>query len=214
MMSEKFSLQKTTRPKRAKRRPDEGNLHLCPANLGSLFAKRPLVLGEEEADYDGWLSRITAAIKPVDIFESMWVKDITDLTWEAQRLRRLKTEMLVQAGQGVVEDLLRAASGAGLINNTHYSISGLATGYRLGSVGSVMQVNWVLRRLGLDADAIMARALSNRLDAVERIERMLAGIEARRNRVLGEIERRRESYIRQSRRIADDIDTDREPGAV
>jgi hypothetical protein len=54
----------------------------------------------------------------------------------------------------------------------------------------------------------MSQALSNRLDEVERIDRLIAGADARRNRVLGELERRRDWHVRRSRRLAEDLDAD------
>jgi len=187
-------------------RPQRGDLQLGPAALGSLFAKRPLVLGEDGDAYDHLLTKITAALTPADIIEALWVKDVTDLTWEAQRLRRLKAEMLRQAGQDALEALLRTIPGSGVIDGVQYNLSNLAACYTAGLDEAVMAVEGHLRQQGLDADTLMARALATRLEELERIERLIAGTEARRNRVLGELERRRDARARQVRRVADDLD--------
>jgi hypothetical protein len=54
----------------------------------------PLIEGEDGAAYDELLLRISTAVKPADIIEDFWVRDITDLVWEAVRLRRLKVNLM------------------------------------------------------------------------------------------------------------------------
>ncbi|MFC1455637.1 hypothetical protein ACETIH_02650 [Microvirga arabica] len=200
---------KATGSKPKRRRPKGDDLQLCPRDLGSLLAKRTLVLGESEDNYDTLLSKVTGAIKPTDIIESLLVKDITDLAWEAQRWRRLRAEMLTQAGQSALEELLRSIPGAGLINGVQYSYESLAACFAAGIEEAVVAVHKILLRRGLDADTLMARALSNRLDEVERIDRLIAGADARRSRVLDELERRRKLRVCQSHRVADDLDAGR-----
>jgi hypothetical protein len=200
-MAPKSSLRiQDVKAKPTRRNPRRGDLQVHPTDLGSLFAKRPLLLWEDEADYDELLSKVTAAVAPGDIIEAMWVKDITDFTWEVQRLRRLKAELLIQASQGVLEDLLRSIPGAGLIKGVQYTIPSLLASYRAGLKEAAVEVERILTNNGIDADNLAAQALSIKLSEVERIERLLAGIEARRNRILGEIYRRREMLVRQLRR--------------
>ena len=50
-----------------------------------------------------------------------------------------------------------------------------------------------------------ARAFAFHIDTVERIERMIAGIDARRNRVISEFERYRDRDRRRSHMITDDV---------
>jgi hypothetical protein len=55
----------------------------------------PLFEGEDTAAYDELLlARISGAIKPADIFEEVWVRDIVDLSWEVLRLRHLKASLM------------------------------------------------------------------------------------------------------------------------
>jgi hypothetical protein len=58
------------------------------------FGPPPLIAGEDPAAYDDLLERFTAAIKPTDVLEEMWMRDSVDLTWETQRLRRVKAALL------------------------------------------------------------------------------------------------------------------------
>src|SRR3712207_4868850 len=63
------------------------------SDIPGLLRRRPTVLGESNGSYDALLSSITAALKPRDIFDEIWVKDIVDCTWEAQRMRLYKVHL-------------------------------------------------------------------------------------------------------------------------
>jgi hypothetical protein len=64
----------------------------------------PLIEGEDAAAYDELLVRISAAVKPADILEDIWVREIVDLVWSAFRLRRFKTSPI-----NWVNDILASA---------------------------------------------------------------------------------------------------------
>jgi hypothetical protein len=56
----------------------------------ALFGPPPLIEGEDPAAYDELLVRISADVKPADILEDIWVRDVVDFTWEILSLRRLR----------------------------------------------------------------------------------------------------------------------------
>ena len=53
----------------------------------------PLIEGENAAAYDDLLARISGTLKPADILEEIWVRDVVDLVWDAFRLRRFKAHL-------------------------------------------------------------------------------------------------------------------------
>src|SRR5262245_55093349 len=59
-----------------------------------LFEPRPLTRHEDPGDYDRLLVFIAQDVKPRDIIEWFWVKDIVDLAWEARRLRLFKVLLM------------------------------------------------------------------------------------------------------------------------
>src|SRR5437762_9760781 len=70
------------------------------------LAPSAVLQGEKRADYEALLARISAALRPADIFEEIWTRDVVDLVWEVFRLRRLKTALLREdAFNGMVEVL-------------------------------------------------------------------------------------------------------------
>jgi hypothetical protein len=60
-----------------------------------LFGPPPLFEGEDPKAYDEFLTRISTAVKPVDIIEDIWVRDFVDLTFDVFRLRRLKANVMM-----------------------------------------------------------------------------------------------------------------------
>ena len=67
------------------------------------------------------------------------------------------------------------------------------------------KVDDVLAAIGLTRDELMAETLAWKLDEVERIDRMIAGAEARRNVALREIDRHRATLEAALRQAADEV---------
>lgn len=89
-----------------------------PAADLAFFAPPPLIEGEDTAAYDDLLARISGAIKPSDILEEIWVRDVVDLTWDAFRLRRLKAKLLTAtAHEGRRRPCVRWSTGIAPINS-------------------------------------------------------------------------------------------------
>jgi hypothetical protein len=183
------------------------DLCVLPRDLGALFAQRPLIQGESADEYDDLLSRVTRAVAPADVIEAVWVKDIVDLIWEAQRLRRLKASLLMAARKQAVIHLLQA---------NHAKLGPLAFGkgdrysdtvnrWLAGDTAAERTIRSLLAECGLELESVMAQALANHLRRVERIDQMIVSAEARRHKVLAEIERRREALARRLRTASDTV---------
>jgi len=180
------------------------DVRVLPRDLGPLFAHRPVIQGEAEADYDLLLSKVTAAVAPTDAVDDVWVKDITDLTWEAERGKRLKASLLMAARKKALDRLIAETYGP-YLQSAEPLKSAYTNAWLQGQPAAVEKFNRLLAERGLDLNSVMALALSASLSDIERIDRMIASAEARRNRILLEIERRREAKARQQRTIADDV---------
>ena len=64
----------------------------------------------------------------------------------------------------------------------------------------------ILKKAGLGMEDVMAEALSSKIDSFERIDRMLASSEARRNNALREIDRHRSTLGAAVRQAIDEVE--------
>jgi hypothetical protein len=166
-----------------------------PAARLVLLGPAPLFEGEDTAAYDELLVRISGAVKPADIFEEIWVRDIVDLVWEALRLRRLKANLMTATAYRGLEQILKPLA-------RFLEAEGLAKAWAARDQGAIKRVDKLLASAGLTMDAVMAQTLSISLDDVERIDRMIATAEVRRNAILREVDRHRTTWGQELRRAA------------
>jgi hypothetical protein len=157
----------------------------------ALAAAPPLIQGESSAGYDQLLARICETLQPSDVLEQIWMRDIVDLTWEAFRLRRLKASLMAAAAHEGMAEVLRP-----LVDCPEQ----FAKGWARRSERTVSKVEAALGKAGSSMDAVAARTFSARIGDFERIERMLAAAQARRNCVLRELDRHRASFAVRLRR--------------
>jgi len=142
-----------------------------------------LIAGESGDAYDDLLARIRAAVAPADMLEEIWVRDVADLAWEVTRLRRIKANLM----QACAHEGLTAALRSLEVRN--YSF--IASRWLAGDTAAVQTVNAALAAAGLTIDSVTALTVSERLDEVERIEKMMTAAEERRDGMLRELEMRR-----------------------
>jgi hypothetical protein len=152
--------------------------------------------GEDTAAYDELLARISGAVKPTDIFEEIWVGDIVDLVWEAVRLRRLKTSLMAPTAYNGLEEILKP------LVDDRWDRERLVQDWAKREKGAIERVDEFLASAGLTMDEVMAQTLSINLNDIERIQRMIANAEARRNAILREVERHRATWGEDLRRAA------------
>ncbi len=179
-------------------------------------APAPLLPGEADADYIGVAKRIVDAAPPTDAIEEFLTRDVIDLTWEILRLRRMKAGLLRVSNSSGVKRFLdtvgydeREGFGSQKI---------LVENWAAGDKGAQDEVAATLRKAQLTFEDVMAQTLAIKIDAFERIDRMLSSSEARRNNALREIERHREALGAATRRATDEIQDsefrDVETGAI
>jgi len=153
----------------------------------------PLFEGEDAAAYDERLARIARALKPADIFEEIWARDIAELDWQVSRLRRLQASLMTATAyeglQKVLEPLLEP----------YPQQVDLARAWAARDKAAIKRVDELLASAGLTMNAVMAHTFCTYLNELERIERMIASAEARRDAILREVELHRERRGRKFR---------------
>ena len=154
------------------------------------IAPAPLLPGEMEADYL-IAQRIVAVAQPKDAIEEFLTRDVVDLTWEVFRSRRMKAAFLrASASEGVI----RILSTTGNDQDSFDVLEGpdFAQKWASGDASARVEFTKILKKAELTMDEVMAETFANKIDFLERLDRMLASAEARRNNALREIDRHRE----------------------
>ena len=163
----------------------------------ALGAPPPVIAGEEAAAFADLWARMVASVQPADPIEEMWVRDVADLVWEVLRLRRIKANLLgISKCQGMTE-VLRG------LGEEYPAL--VARRWAAREPTAIGDVNERLSGAGLGTDAVMTGALAARIAEYERIDRMLAGAEARRAATLCALDMRRDAKLAARLREAADV---------
>jgi hypothetical protein len=167
-----------------------------PSPVWKTVSHPPTIPGEEAKDYQEFFSQISAAVRPKDTIEWLLTEDVVALAWEVNRLRRLKAAILRSAQEPALRELLVECIGAG-----RDEAKRTAEYYRAGY--DRRKVHKLLRARGLDMHMVMGKAFDRKSQVIEHLDRMLVAASARRDGVLREIERRRDSRAARVRRAID-----------
>ena len=71
----------------------------------SFLGAPPLIPGESGEDYEKLVSAVTNTMKPVDLMETIWTRDIVDLQWDIIRFRRIKADLITHRFEGSHVDM-------------------------------------------------------------------------------------------------------------
>jgi hypothetical protein len=131
-------------------------------------------------------TEISTAVGPADVLDKILLRDHVDHTMEVPRLRRV-TVNLIKANlyKGLAETL------APIVGRSQADT--LAEQWAAQKPDVDEQVNKILATAGLSMDSVLAQTFCIKLNEIERIERLIALAETRRNAALREIERRRQT---------------------
>ena len=176
-----------------------------PPAVEALLGPPALLAGESAETYNAMLSDFAAAVGPSDFVEWVWVKDVTDLTWEIVRVRRFKTGIIANAQKDGLTSILDSLVQDGFLYSLNTEQPNqMATQWFAGGEAR-KEVAAKLEQFGLGAESIPAQAFLVRCRQLATIEQMLASAEKRRNTTLREISRRRDSLARQLRKKSDEL---------
>jgi hypothetical protein len=230
----------------------------------ALFGEPQLLEGENVEAYHELLTRIRAAIKPVDIIDYMFIADVAALEWEVLRWRRMKTSLVRALGLAALEEFLAEKLDYNLcldrftdslteilqenvredqsedfaqlsracaedepdavdkvnkiLENTDFDVDHILQNAQTDEAKEIVQryvrhepaavrlVDELLVDAGTSMDVLVVNALAEKLDDIERIDRLTAVAEARRNVSLREIDRRRAALGETLRRTVHEIE--------
>jgi hypothetical protein len=168
------------------------------------LAPAPVLPGENQSLYDQMARRIVKEAKPRDSIEELLIRDVIDLAWEVLRLRRLKVGVLrasMAIGVKIVLDELGHSPLLEFGRNQK-----LGQRWAAGDEAVRTEVGAALNRAGLTIDDVTAKTAEEKIDTLERLDRMLASAEARRNNALRELDHHREALGGAARGAIDEIE--------
>ena len=134
------------------------------------------------------LDRFAECVEPRNIIEWMWVKDIVDLCWEINRLRRFRTLIIEKELEGQGAEIEADAEDGDDSDEDNDEREKAAA---------------------LNIEAASVHFLCWQLGTYETIDRLLVSAELRRDRILRELELRRERIAPLLRKASDQMIEDR-----
>jgi hypothetical protein len=151
----------------------------------TLLPTAPLLITESKDEFDRLRNALTEEIKPRGIIEQMYIEDIAGLVWEIRRFRRNKAAIVNSAFRSalteVLKQLLRKPGGSVVFVKDRAE----ELAHKWFSDTEVKkQIAGLLREFDLDETAIEAEAFRESAEDLERIDRLMASAEARRDKAL------------------------------
>jgi hypothetical protein len=174
-----------------------------PAAVLAMFKERPIAAGEKVEEYDAALAAFCSALRPANIFEWAWAKDLTDAHWEARRARRIRNQLLlwmqsdsrsaatVEAIIGSVKEETGGRKGNPARRDASEEVIALLQG-PAAKLAEFMSKHHIEPNFEL-ADS---KAYLEALTSLEKVDRMIAWADSCRDRILREIDRHRHSAVR------------------
>ena len=181
-----------------------------------LFSDQPpLLKGEDRQAYDELLGDVTDTVRPSDMVEEIWTREVVDLTWEIHRGRHLKASALNTAMTEALERMLARPLGLPLSSEVIIGFEPtpaktLAQEWAANDPAAIKRVYELLSSIGATMEDIQAKALVLVLKTVSDIDRLIMFAEGRRNTILREIDRRRDhkAFAKVLRNKVRDIDNE------
>ena len=176
-----------------------------PAALLAAFEERPIAAGEKVEEYDAALAAFTAALRPADIFEWAWAKDLTDAHWEARRGRRIRNQLLASMQSDASIAAIAEAINRWANEDTGDEEANAARLEARQELNAVFQEStrsakipefMSKHHIAAGFEHAESKAYVDALSSLENVDRMIAWADSHRNRILREVDRRRDSALR------------------
>jgi len=175
--------------------------NLVVSSLNDFLGPAPVLEGEDKADYIGLLEEVRRQVKPKDVIEQIYIRDVVDLTWELMRSRRIKVATLHKGQVRAVHQLAATQNWPGLDADAKWSVSAaVKTSFADGMKE--------LAKYGVTLQDINAHAFAAERETLLRLDQNMMQIEARRNFALREIERRRASLGRRLGAVINEVEAE------
>jgi len=164
----------------------EARQNLSRAEIADIFGHPPVLSTENRQAYDALMTQLVLEWKPRDILGWMFVRHMTDTSWEIFRDRGAIANLFAisfkTALKAVLTDVL-PKEGCKPWFDRYDTVQGLAQAWFEGPQEQE-KVKTELAKYGLTAEAIVARTYVLRRDELAMLHRLLAAAEARRDAII------------------------------
>jgi hypothetical protein len=180
-------------------------------NTDALRSSSVLLSSESQDEFASLCADLEQDLQPKGVIERNYVRDFANITWEIQRLGRYKTSIInnsrLAALQGILKQLLYCPPDADVSDVIYFhahASKDLAHSW-FDNKRAQARVAKLLRKFQMDEGAIEAEAFRLCADDLERLDRMLALAEVRRDKALRNITEYRDSLSKRLQQCADRI---------
>jgi len=183
-----------------------------PDNIRAFLGNPPLTPSENADAYEELLARIATAVAPKDAIEWIYVRDVCDLVWESRRLRQSKADIVKLATASMLEEMLStpgARMGHTLLpeelqdDDLDRPEKQRIAGWLAGDTAARAEVDDLLKACGYTVSFVEAQAHLERLDDIERLDRLITIYDGRRDAILRDLDRRRAAVAARLRSVSD-----------
>ena len=185
--------------------------------IDSVFRPSPALEQENSQAYEALLKSVFEAVNPSDVIERMWTWEFVGLSWEMRRYDALKIFVIKAATPQALQEILAplidgqwkfGALDAYDENGARRATPSMAhaNDYSRGDANGIKAIVEILREANLTMKDVEEHATILAFGKLERINDLVSKLNARRNALLGEIERHRSTLAANLRRAADTVD--------
>lgn len=163
-------------------------------SAATLLQASPLIMTESEIEFDRISAALEQLIRPDDFIERIYVTDMVHYYWEILRLRRCKAQIINANFHSVITENVNDRAQSESIDldscksrdDVQITATEISKPVFMGEEENKLALQ-TIDELGLDAAAVEAHAVRKSFADLERLERLLATLEARRDKALRRI---------------------------
>jgi hypothetical protein len=188
---------------------EQSNNKALPRQLTLLLEQPSLLAGENKEDYEILLAALIAALKPKDILDHIWICDVAYHQSQIRRYRQFKDSLITATRRDTLETMLQpllSSDASDVYLDEPREARVLVSEFLLGKPAATKEVTDLLARDGLNLETVLAVGMTSRIEAIERIDRMMFAAQAGRDAAFREIERRRAVLGQKSRYAVQEIE--------
>lgn len=161
------------------------------------FSEPTLIPGESYEEYEALRGLLIEDVDPQSNIEWLWLLDLTELTWEILRYRKLKARVTSMYRSKAIEAMLLRLDGPGIERSPMLKLQTKrnAVDWQCDSEAA-SEIETRLKRAGFDSAAMNAEVYLQARDAIALFDALIHAAQSRRNALLREIGESRSFSLR------------------